>query len=68
MAPVPHVDGDPFGGLVRSRQRGPLPGGQEGSGYPPITTAEWSGRAPQQIGPGRDSHDLAIVPSRRSPS
>jgi len=26
MAPVPHVDGDPFWGLVRSRRRGPLPG------------------------------------------
>src|SRR6266511_5518787 len=24
MAPAPHVDGDPFWGLVRSRQRGPL--------------------------------------------
>ena len=28
-APAPHVDGDPFWGLVRSRRRGPLPGARK---------------------------------------
>jgi hypothetical protein len=31
MAPAPHVDGDPFWGLARSRRPGALPGAQEGS-------------------------------------
>jgi len=33
MALAPHVDGDPFWGLARSRRRGPLPGAGEGSAW-----------------------------------